>query len=74
MMEMMDDVLGFVFGDKQFECWMTIFFLPNDEQIRKSANCCSWLRGGALNHCSLDCLRLDANVDCVDGERLMIFQ
>ena len=25
MMEMMDDVLGFVFSDKQFECWMTIF-------------------------------------------------
>jgi len=33
------------------------FFVPNDEQIRKGANCCSWLRGGALNHWSLDCLR-----------------
>ena len=58
MMEMMDDVLGFVVSDKQFEHLLDDdFFVPNDEQIRKGANCCSWLRGGALNHWSLDCLR-----------------
>ena len=36
MMEMMDDVLGFVFSDKQFEYMLDDdFFVPNDEQITK---------------------------------------